>query len=1014
MWFVANQLQAENNLKKNELQQQVYYLNIPRSDAASALNKLAQQTDSVLIYSFQQVQQHQANALHGYFSLADALHYILLGGGLSAEFISPDVIKISAIQHQKNNPDSAQTTQSTQTPHNTAQQTNIAEVIRVDGIRHSLDKALDIKQNANTIVDVIVAEDIGKLPDNTAVESLARLPGIQVTRYKDEADGLVIRGLPYYTTTYNGREIFTAELRRVQLQDFPSQSLSAIEVYKQGTAKLLESGVGGLINAVTRKPFDFASSKFAGAIQLGYNDQTERAAPIANLLISSRWQNQWGEFGGLVNANFARSYYYNGIKYTGTYYPEASEHWQISPAENQHIDFFMPVNVGLYNEGGKRSRPLMNFALQWKPSEGFEYYLEGIYQGFRAKAYKDQFDINLAHWDASLPPIQINDLQLFDSHLELKQAKSFSKQGGLSPFGYRLANKEQTNTNQIAMGAIWQGNAVRLQTDLAYTNSDYNNAIWSLDFILDKPQRVDVEFNTPEGVRIKLPDFQPFEAEQYLWRGYFERMDVAAGSGIQWRTDATYFTSFDYFHRIDMGWRYAKRDASSKFGWRYFNTQYLAQPLNKLAFIEYEKTLNPFRNDTGGLNQYLAPTRESIADNHETLRLMTLTAIEDLIEQHPEQDDLYPAQQAFSNAEIPINPDSDYSANETRYAFYLQADYEIPIGAFMMDGGIGVRVLNVHSDVFGISTIRDALASRTQQAFVNHNQMYYLPSFNMRIKYSDALQLRLGYAKTMNRQGFALLNPAMNISLLSSDTPAIHQDGSINARAYGGNPNIKALTSKNYDLSLEYYYGFSSYLSGALFYRDLNGFAHWLHSVIDDPEYGQVEIFRPENAQHGRIYGYEVNWQTFLDFIPVIGQNVGLSCNLTYLQGQSNKRNEQGEFTELSEFPGLSKWTYNTVLFYEADKFSIRLSYNYRSSWINLHTGLSESGGFTGRKTRARDRLDVSASYQLNKQYAVFAEISNLIARPFRNYNQLNDTQYYNIDLRDEGRYFNLGMRFNF
>ena len=120
--------------------------------------------------------------------------------------------------------------------------------IVVTGFRASLGSAQAIKRNSDAILDAIVAQDIGKLPDNTAAESLARVTGVQVSRYSDEVNQVLVRGLPDVATTFNGRDIFTAEGRGVALQDFPAGALAGLEVYKSGTADLLEPGLAGLIN----------------------------------------------------------------------------------------------------------------------------------------------------------------------------------------------------------------------------------------------------------------------------------------------------------------------------------------------------------------------------------------------------------------------------------------------------------------------------------------------------------------------------------------------------------------------------------------------------------------------------------------------------------------------------------------------------------------------------------------------------------------------------------------------
>jgi outer membrane receptor protein involved in Fe transport len=121
-----------------------------------------------------------------------------------------------------------------------ADQADAGEEIVVTGFRESLRSARNVKRNSEQIVDAIVAEDIGKLPDLAVSDTAARIPGVQVVRQGGEAASVLIRGLPDFATTYNGREIFTAETRVVALQDFPSANIAALEVFKTSTANLVE------------------------------------------------------------------------------------------------------------------------------------------------------------------------------------------------------------------------------------------------------------------------------------------------------------------------------------------------------------------------------------------------------------------------------------------------------------------------------------------------------------------------------------------------------------------------------------------------------------------------------------------------------------------------------------------------------------------------------------------------------------------------------------------------------
>jgi hypothetical protein len=128
-----------------------------------------------------------------------------------------------------------QTDDAVQTATGQDQATSEGEAIVVTGLRRSLQSAQNIKRNSQQQIDAIVAEDIGKLPDVNTAETAARIPGLQVIRRGGEADTVLIRGLPDFATTYNGREIFTAETRVVALQDFPSSNIAALEVFKTTT-----------------------------------------------------------------------------------------------------------------------------------------------------------------------------------------------------------------------------------------------------------------------------------------------------------------------------------------------------------------------------------------------------------------------------------------------------------------------------------------------------------------------------------------------------------------------------------------------------------------------------------------------------------------------------------------------------------------------------------------------------------------------------------------------------------
>jgi len=246
-----------------------------------------------------------------------------------------------------------------------------AEIV-VSGYRQALESQQAIRRNSEQVVDAIVADDIGKLPDIAVSDTAARIPGVQVERGGGEAGRVLVRGLPDFATTYNGREIFTAETRSVALQDFPSGLIGAIEVYKTSTADLIEPGLAGLINVRSRRPFDFDGFQIAGSAWGLYSHQAEEIRPNGNILVSNRWEAGDGEFGALI-----------GISYTDLRYLDSTRSNTDFVAGGGPNGTRFPDIQRITYGVGHRTRPSINFALQWSPNPDVEFYAEGLWQGFR-------------------------------------------------------------------------------------------------------------------------------------------------------------------------------------------------------------------------------------------------------------------------------------------------------------------------------------------------------------------------------------------------------------------------------------------------------------------------------------------------------------------------------------------------------------------------------------------------------------------------------------------------------
>src|SRR6185437_10183235 len=191
----------------------------------------------------------------------------------------------------------------------------LAEVIVV-GQKEAISKALQLKKEAATIVDSVTATDIGAFPDKSASESLERLPGITVSRLQSDDDsthpsgepaGVLIRGLPQVRTEFNGRDTFSADSGRgLQFNDISPELLSRIDAFKNQTADMIEGGLAGTVDLVTRLPFDQPGPVLVGSVQGDYDDRSGKTKPAYSVLASDSWNTDFGRFGLL--GDYARSH----------------------------------------------------------------------------------------------------------------------------------------------------------------------------------------------------------------------------------------------------------------------------------------------------------------------------------------------------------------------------------------------------------------------------------------------------------------------------------------------------------------------------------------------------------------------------------------------------------------------------------------------------------------------------------------------------------------------------------
>lgn len=192
-----------------------------------------------------------------------------------------------------------------------------AKEITITGIRASLANAQSIKRNSDTVVDAITAQDIGALPDRSVTEALQRVPGVAMNRFAGsndpdhfsvEGSGVVVRGLNFVRSEFNGRDTFSAGVggQSINFSDVPAELLGSVEVYKNLTADMIEGGLGGTVNLNTRKPFDNKGFHLGFDVEGNYGDMEKRLSPTWSLLVSNTWDTGIGRIGLLGDVSFSQ------------------------------------------------------------------------------------------------------------------------------------------------------------------------------------------------------------------------------------------------------------------------------------------------------------------------------------------------------------------------------------------------------------------------------------------------------------------------------------------------------------------------------------------------------------------------------------------------------------------------------------------------------------------------------------------------------------------------------------
>ena len=791
------------------------------------------------------------------------------------------------------------------------------EGVTVTGIRASLQKSLDIKRNADSIVDAISAEDVGKFPDTNVAESLSHLPGISVDRNFGEGDKVSILGTDpaLNRLLLNGQTLastnWTSDPNNPDSRSFDyslltSEIIGTAEVYKTPQARIDEGSIGGTVIINTRKPLDLKANTLTGTLGYNYNDRADTGKPNASVLYSWKTDdNTFGILGSVMHSD--RVIHREGTEVFG--YQEAGDPTDTDPNHQFSPSVLPPgtkavyptaINTALFEQ--ERKRDGVSTDIQWKPNQAFELNFTGLYvtekfNNFNQSHYGD--------WSGSAP-----DATALNVSNGVASSGSYGAGAPTYLDGYERFSKVNTGTAQLR--ADWHGDGWNASSQLGYTSSSggsqgiYNAQFqgfggynWNLD-----GQHPQINFNSPNDASAML----------------------AHGAGY------SYAPSYDKE-------RYFQAD---------FNHDLALGPLNEIEVGI--KASNHYNGQTGYAALIPSPDGSgvSLADvaggNTPSGYLDGLDATQSMsnwtqispgaLKQYVES--------LYTNA--PMDPKSTYGIAEQNRAFYLQGDF----GGDNYRGNLGVRYFHTRDTVTGYQSIGD-----NQYAPVDKRSSYgdWLPSFNIAYDVRDDLTLRFAAAKTIARPRFQEMTPYVALD-----------DRTLTGS--GGNTDLKPYKSTNYDATAEWYFTDNSLLSAEYFFRRISGYilntnveqTHFNLTTLQDAQYS-MEI--PVNAGVAKVQGLSLTYQ------GNFAHGFGLLANYTY----SNADTSNG-----FPLPYNSKNAFNLTPYFENGPWSARVTYSWRSAYFTQIAQL-QSAQITG----IFRELDASLGYQINDHMRISLDGTNLL-----------------------------------
>ncbi|WP_184621025.1 TonB-dependent receptor [Xanthomonas sp. 3058] len=831
------------------------------------------------------------------------------------------------------------------------------DTITVTGYRASLEKSQAVKRSANSIVDAISAEDIGKFPDINAAESLSHLPGISVDRQFGEGEKVSINGTDpaLNRVLLNGQTIASGDWggnptdtsgRTFNYTLLSPEIIGLMEVYKTPEARIDEGSIGGTVIVHTRKPLDLPKNTVRGSVGYNYNDRSEEGNPRGSALWS--WKNDDETFGALISAthdkqDLARA----GIEYfgytTGAGIPPTAT---ITGDGSDVATARVPAGISSAFFQQTRERSGLQGALQWKPNEQNEFNLTGLY-------IKGKYN-NFSQARYVCPACNDDRQKITQANVQNGVVTSATVSDGAAgqPYAQLDANYRESTvtTKSLNLRHDWSGEKWVFTTQAGYTEATGGkNPEYLMKYLMQ-----DGGYNYAFDGRNTSVNYDNGGASNWALPGNPAGLAPGQEGNIPGTTTGIMQAGGIAYQKSKDDEKYFQWDAARDLEWG---------PFTKLQFgykyINHNNGVDARGNrinttDPVSLTQFNPGTTPSslydglgASGDLTTWPTANLGAVRSYLLSQPQG----PYRTDFG---------ASFDVKEITQNVYTQLNFE----SGQWRGNVGVRLIDT-TDKSQFWQSNDGGTSFQRVAETNDYRKA-LPSFNIAYDITDDTVLRFSAAKVIARPRYADLAGTFTVN-----------SGNGNLTANGGNPDLKPYESTNYDLAAEWYFAPSSMLSGEVFYRDISSYI--VNTTVTQqlnpapPAIaGLYQVTTPVNVSDAKVKGVSVNYQQSL------GLGFGVQANYTFAESDSSSG---------LNLPYLSRDTYNVIPYWEHGDWMVRVNYSYRSKYFT-QIGRLASKDFAD----AYKQLDLTASYQITDYMGITFGATNLLDSSYRVFSNTRDT----------------------